>query len=71
MIVRTLIVVTLALCASLGPAAADENLRRRLQDGPKISREEAEKACAKHAADKEACIFDVMATGDLDMAESW
>jgi len=49
------------------PTASTE--RRRLGE-TKITREEAEKACA-HLDDKEQmemCIFDVMATGDLDMA---
>jgi len=38
----------------------------------KVTKEEAEKACAKVAAsDRKACIFDVMATGDLEMAEAY
>lgn len=40
---------------------------RRL--GESVARKTAEKACAKWSADtKEACIFDVMATGDLALA---
>ena len=43
--------------------------RRRLQ-ASKISKEEAEKACANAPADfKAACIYDVMATGDIEMAQ--
>ena len=42
--------------------------RRRL--GASIAREAAEKACAHRTDNKEACIFDCMATGDLEMAQA-
>ena len=70
MMTRGLLLVLAALLV-VSPVSANENhVRRRLQG--KITREEAEKACAKHGADNlKACIFDVMSTGDLDMAESY
>ena len=68
---RSYLLLLTLFAISMAPTVAGKNVRRRLQDA-KISREEAEKACAKHGAgDREACIFDVMATGDLDMAESF
>jgi hypothetical protein len=58
---RSLLLLTLAVFAVILSANGSNNIRRRLQDGrPKITREEAEKACANHGDEKEACIFDVM-----------
>lgn len=45
--------------------------RRRLAEGP-ISHAAAEKACARVAReDRPDCVFDVLATGDLDMAGAY
>lgn len=53
-------------CVLPDPALKDERERRL---GSSISREDAEIACAEWSEQtKENCIFDVMATGDLDMA---
>ena len=43
--------------------------RRRLR-GVNISEEAAEAACAHKTVGREQCIYDVMATGDLDMAQA-
>ena len=43
---------------------------RRLLRGVSMSTKAAEAACAHRKEDFEDCVFDVMATGDLDMAES-
>lgn len=51
----------------LPDANKKDSRHRRLGEG--ISREDAEKACANWADNKEACIFDVMATGDIELAE--
>ena len=45
-----------------------ESRQRRL--GESISREAAEKACAHWIENKEACIYDVMATADIDLADA-
>ena len=55
-------------CVAPGDAASVKKLRRRL--GEKlVSKEEAEKACA-HLNDfqKTLCVFDVLATNDLEVA---
>lgn len=54
-------------CVMPDPAKKSE---RRLGEG--ISREAAEAACAKWRSEetKDACIYDVIATGDLDLAEA-
>jgi hypothetical protein len=50
------------------PSKTAKDQRRRL--GESIAREAAEKACAhwKNEEEREGCIFDVMATGDLELA---
>ena len=47
------------------------NLRhRRLTDDAAVSIEDANEACAKsYGRLKEFCVYDVMASGDLDLAE--
>ena len=56
--------MVLSLLALMAPVAS------RMGGPPEISREEAEKACAHLPTDmRKACVFDVIATGDLDMAE--
>lgn len=49
------------------PADVTKDGRRMLRS-TSISREAAEAACSHRVEDKEDCVFDVMATGDLDMA---
>ena len=51
----------------MGPSSQLEI--RRL--GETMARSEAEKACAKWKMNKEACISDVMITGDKDLAEAF
>ena len=41
--------------------------RRRLGE-PTVARDAAEKACASWGDAKESCIYDVMATGDIELA---
>mmetsp|Transcript_23494 Transcript_23494/g.32950 ORF Transcript_23494/g.32950 Transcript_23494/m.32950 type:complete len:410 (+) Transcript_23494:40-1269(+) len=57
-------------CVLPSPVSAEEsrNLRRRL--GESISLEDAQEACADWGDDIEDCVFDVMATGDLELAEA-
>jgi len=57
-------------CVLPSPVSAEEsrNLRRRL--GESISLEDAQEACAGWGQDFEDCVFDVMATGDLELAEA-
>ena len=43
--------------------------RRRLNDSP-VSMEAAEEACATAGAGKDTCIYDVLASGDLERAGS-
>jgi len=47
----------------------DEKVSRRL--GETIAREAAEKACEDWEDMKEQCVFDVMASGDLELASAW
>lgn len=47
------------------PSLAQQS-RRRL--GSTIARAEAEQACAHWKEDQDACVFDVMATGDIEIA---
>ena len=59
-------------CAMPSETAEKKLLRqRRLAEG--IPRAAAEKACAHlgDAGDRKACIFDVVSTQDLSMADSW
>jgi hypothetical protein len=44
-------------------------LRRRLEESS-ITQLAAEKACAHWGQGKDDCVFDVLATGDLEMAEA-
>lgn len=51
------------------PDAAAKDQRRRL--GGSISQEAAEMACSRWSSEaKSRCIYDVMATGDLELAEA-
>ena len=52
------------------PDATSKQRRRRLGEG--IPVEAAEKACAQfvHQDDHDACIYDILATGDLGAAQS-
>ena len=50
------------------PSAKRESRRRLEEDG--ITVEMAEKACENWGEDKEGCIYDVMATGELDLAQA-
>jgi hypothetical protein len=43
--------------------------RRRLSDSSKGAELAAEKACARWGEGKDDCVFDVLTTGDLEMAE--
>jgi len=48
--------------------ASKQSLRRRLQDNA-ISQEKAEEVCVHfHGKSRDACIFDVMATGEIEIA---
>jgi len=50
------------------PSPESQTKRRRLGDNG-VSKDEAEKACAqKEGQLKQACIFDVLATNDVDVA---
>ena len=50
--------------------AAKESLRGRRLGENSVSRDAAEQACAHLGGEsKDACIFDVMAVGDLDIAQ--
>jgi hypothetical protein len=48
---------------------ATKKLRRRLSE-PSYMEEAAEVACAHWGEDKDDCIYDVLVTGDLGMAEA-
>jgi hypothetical protein len=48
---------------------ATSAIHRRLSEASPLA-EAAEVACAKWGEDKESCVYDVLATGDLDMAEA-
>jgi hypothetical protein len=52
---------------TLPPPKATSMLRRRLSDSS-VDELAAEKACAHWGQGKDDCIFDVLATGDLEMA---
>ena len=55
-------------CKMPSPKATSRRLRRRLSEG--VSYEEAAKACENWVYEaRESCIYDVMSTGDLKMAE--
>jgi hypothetical protein len=55
-------------CNMPPPAATAQSRRRRL--GESLHERAAEEACAHWGGDKEACIYDVLATGDLEMAQA-
>jgi hypothetical protein len=44
--------------------------KSRMLRASKVTIFEAEEACANSGPDMDTCIFDVMATGDLDMADA-
>ena len=51
-------------------ATSKQSLRRRLKES-KITPSEAEAACAHlKGTTKSACVYDVLAVGDLDLAQS-
>ena len=50
------------------PNTAKKESRRALRAESTISRQAAEKACAHRIDNKEGCIHDVIATGDLELA---
>jgi hypothetical protein len=56
-------------CTLPSPVATSQ-LRRRLSEAESDLAEAAEKACAQWGEGKKACIYDVLSTGDLDMAEA-
>ena len=59
-------------CAMPDTTPATQQLRRRrLADG--LATEAAEKACAhlEDVSDRKACVYDVVATQDIDMAGAW
>lgn len=57
-----------AKCILPNPKVASS--RRRL--GETMAREEAEKVCVNlDATTKASCVYDVMQTGDLDIAGAW
>jgi hypothetical protein len=47
--------------------AENRGRHRRLSDAS-VDQHEAEKACAHWGEGKDDCVFDVLATGDIDMA---
>jgi hypothetical protein len=55
------------VCTVPAPVEESRGLRRRLSESS-IEEHAAEKACAHWGERKDDCIFDVLATGDLDMA---
>jgi hypothetical protein len=44
------------------------HLRRRLSETSTVDEAAAEKACEHWGEGKDGCVFDVLATGDLEMA---
>jgi hypothetical protein len=55
------------VCTMPTPVQAD-HLRRRLTESSSVDELAAEKACAHWGEGKDDCVFDVLATGDLEMA---
>jgi hypothetical protein len=55
---------------SLPSAEATNQIRRRLSEASAALAEAAEVACAQWGEGKEMCVYDVIATGDLDMAQA-
>jgi hypothetical protein len=55
------------MCTLPPPATESRGLRRRLSESS-VEELAAEKACAHLGERKDDCVFDVLATGDLDMA---
>jgi hypothetical protein len=55
------------VCTMPTPAQAASQLRRRLSESS-VDELAAEKACEHWGEGKDDCMFDVLTTGDLDMA---
>jgi hypothetical protein len=53
---------------TLPPPMEASQLRRRLEESSPISERAAEEACEHWGEGKDDCVFDVLTTGDLDMA---
>jgi cysteine-rich repeat protein len=53
---------------TLPPRMEASQLRRRLLESSSVDELAAEKACAEWGEGKDDCVFDVLTTGDLDMA---
>jgi hypothetical protein len=52
----------------LPPPMQASQLRRRLSESSLVSQLAAEKACEHWGEGKDDCVFDVLTTGDLEMA---
>jgi hypothetical protein len=59
--------VLLALLIPFATVGDTDQKHRRLSDSS-VSQFTAEKACEHWGAGKDDCVFDVLSTGDLDMA---
>jgi hypothetical protein len=53
---------------TLPPPMRASQLRRRLSESSSVDELAAEKACEHWGEGKDDCVFDVLATGDLEMA---
>jgi hypothetical protein len=53
---------------TLPPPMQTSQLRRRLLESSPIAKFTAKKACAHRGEGKAVCVFDVLTTGDLEMA---
>jgi hypothetical protein len=53
---------------TLPPPMQASQLRRRLSQSSSVSQLAAEKACEHWGEGKDDCVFDVLTTGDLEMA---
>jgi hypothetical protein len=53
---------------TLPPPVTASQLRRRLSESSSVSQLAAEKACEHWGEGKDDCVFDVLTTGDLEMA---
>jgi hypothetical protein len=53
---------------TLPPPKQANQLRRRLEESSSVSQLAAEKACEHWGEGKDDCVFDVLTTGDLEMA---
>jgi hypothetical protein len=58
----------LTLLFPLATAVQASQLRRRLSETLSVEEIAAEKACEKWGEGKDDCVFDVLTTGDLEMA---